>query len=96
MVYASEASVKMLTRTTMTLTMTVITRAGRDSNYADAVYCTGASALASHALVFRGLVLRGGDSTSLLKTTAWEASSGLLLRYIRFQERRNDVATRGK
>ena len=50
MVYASEAGVKMLTCTTMTLTMTVITRA-------DAVYCAGASALASHAVVFRRLVL---------------------------------------
>ena len=55
--------------------MTVITRAGRDSNFADAVYCAGASALASHAVVFRGLVSRGGGNTTPLKTTAWEATS---------------------
>ena len=32
--------------------------------------------LASHAVVFRGLVLWGGGNTSPLKTTAWEANFG--------------------
>ena len=33
--------------------------------------------LASHAGVFRGLVLWGGGNTSPLKTTAWEAKRNL-------------------
>ena len=75
MVYASEASVKMLTCTTMTLTMAVITRAGRDSNFADAVYCAGTSALVFHAVVFRGLVLRG-DNIRILESLSNDDGNG--------------------